>query len=1755
MRPDTTSSAPVDNLGKDAHLPDASANPASPNHPPPVAIGSDHHACSSSAADAANVVGEVALTHTLDGPPSSPWHCHAYLSCPGTICRTYVGWSSIDDDRRTLTLCRDGWCFLRPHTFRMLESNWLSCSQYVANGPLALKLPLSGVVLWQVLQWLHPFDQQLGLVDASLWRSWTLYRTALGDWCEFYVPMRDARRRPRLTPQPVHPSPAPTGDTAWFPHPPDPWDDDPYPGGDGLASYHAMVPPEMHANYPNTARLSELVERACPCKGPLEPALANSKCFFKAVRDATGWANGRTTTFLGCYGLSPVDGVSVADAYRALCWRDVANLGFLTYEHHQPTEAELRDLPTGTLTDRRWSMWCLGPSVYELPWVIFVPCVDFEAAPGGRTRWREGGAHWVAAPRGVYVTGGCARVVDPLPSPLPPWYPHRVGLLPLFPHRDPESLARTIPSVVHWCQSLGKHPAVLDAVSGAPAHPLPAAPSLPPAPPTSIPSAPASPPPTITPSLTRVTPAPTPAAVLVNAVPLAFSASLAHAIQRLLAQEAGVRAELDGERAFSFAAMRMHSDWVGAGLPGLPPLDAGYHTGDVRYLALLHRLELHTRNMGKEARRITVVRDADETAELLSALEQEAWDELVEAEVVARRVAVERERVRLARLTALRADVPVLLEAADDARLGILAEQAMDHDLIALAFTRLSAQLHLRDIHAAIPAHTFGPMARATLDSTARLHPYHPNTIFIGAIPPHIVPGAHWACDPRQQITTRDLINAYRLAGMTVCDHGAWTLWCPCIWLRVVRRGWPREIRTTMEATPRLCDYQQLVARDGWTDVMVSTDKCDMGGKGGVQLGFRDAKFNMVATHSGPPPQASNAHTVSPGLLHANDPLAATSAWTVVPLDVPAATRRLRRHIGYHALSFALLVFFLLMLLAGVSRCSTVVHASLSHLDAGAGPFAPLIDWAHWIAATAHTVVVGLRAVAMCTLSPTCHHIDLPPTPSHPTFPGPSTALSILLHLLLLALGAINFLLRSFLAADIAIAGAWLLHLGAQILLFRRMPGLRWVPYQPRALLQRALKLFATPEQARVLLTTSIAMGDEVNAVKTVLTSARSIGHANKFEHMSLTDHLNSANCIVVCLRTMCFGPSPGYATGRLRRKVIQNVTPHATSPGRRDCPWCGAHRPQTPYRWHMGECPDCWAVANDKRPSSTQAEAWRTVGLDEGGHTGIAPLRSLELPPPKIKLGDCVLKVEAHAPLGRPREDLGICGWGLGFLLPRARPYVTEKSYVGLIKGVLCRLAKARKHHPEAGAWTRPAAFHDLFFHPGWDACKHEPYSQEEWRRGFHPRRIKAFNQAWDTYVWLGETWCARYEKFTIFLKREWLADGADGMPIQVGKPRIIQSPHDITHVLAGPALKKLTHLLKAWWHVAHPIFYASVTPKKLDVWLNSLPEDSVYLWCDYKMFDATHSRESWEFVRAWYETLLPESYIANHHWQAVMDAWQDPRGKAWAKTGEKVRYAAQGINASGRDDTALANALLNGVAMMIALTAVDNGVHSRDVTREQLAAAMSTFRLAVVGDDSLAALPAQRRCGLPWLNAGPAVADAIASFGFEAEVGVSAHRADAVFLGQRPYRYASGWHWGPTLGRRLYKHHCLLAPAVHRSAWLLGVADMELRAFNHIPIMRQMAATVCRLLHGRKRTKWSMFRDGHTNHDPEYVVDWALRELTVEPDDLTYEELVGVYARAGHAVQRADFHDLERQAEEAVRLPHVVHGELASALAMTDL
>lgn len=94
--------------------------------------------------------------------------------------------------------------------------------------------------------------------------------------------------------------------------------------------------------------------------------------------------------------------------------------------------------------------------------------------------------------------------------------------------------------------------------------------------------------------------------------------------------------------------------------------------------------------------------------------------------------------------------------------------------------------------------------------------------------------------------------------------------------------------------------------------------------------------------------------------------------------------------------------------------------------------------------------------------------------------------------------------------------------------------------------------------------------------------------------------------------------------------------------------------------------------------------------------------------------------------------------------------------------------------------------------------------------------------------------------------------------------------------------------------------------------------------------------------------------------------------------------------MNASGRDDTAAADALLNGMAMTLALAVTFNGVTAWQLTPNMVDRWMELSHLAAVGDDCVAATPGVVKEGTPW---GPRQLETlrteVATFGFIAEIG----------------------------------------------------------------------------------------------------------------------------------------------------------------------
>jgi hypothetical protein len=126
----------------------------------------------------------------------------------------------------------------------------------------------------------------------------------------------------------------------------------------------------------------------------------------------------------------------------------------------------------------------------------------------------------------------------------------------------------------------------------------------------------------------------------------------------------------------------------------------------------------------------------------------------------------------------------------------------------------------------------------------------------------------------------------------------------------------------------------------------------------------------------------------------------------------------------------------------------------------------------------------------------------------------------------------------------------------------------------------------------------------------------------------------------------------------------------------------------------------------------------------------------------------------------------------------------------------------------------------------------------------------------------------------------------------------------------------------------------------------------------------------------------------------------------------------------ASGRDDTALINAIVNDNILVAAYVNTFMALESMTLAQAK-AYTKSATPLALLGDDPLFIVPKPTNPDL--FEATSRSFAALAGFILEGQwLGVV---FDIVSLGQRPYPVIHDgrklWKWGPTLGRRLPRHH----------------------------------------------------------------------------------------------------------------------------------
>lgn len=428
------------------------------------------------------------------------------------------------------------------------------------------------------------------------------------------------------------------------------------------------------------------------------------------------------------------------------------------------------------------------------------------------------------------------------------------------------------------------------------------------------------------------------------------------------------------------------------------------------------------------------------------------------------------------------------------------------------------------------------------------------------------------------------------------------------------------------------------------------------------------------------------------------------------------------------------------------------------------------------------------------------------------------------------------------------------------------------------------------------------------------------------------------------------------------------------------------------------------------------------------------------------------------------------------------------------------------------------------------------EPWDTWRWLTSIkNGRRRKILIRAWRLLNERGQRH-AMFNYISPFVKTENLPFFAiiDGMPSSEAVryvARLIQAPHDETHLIAGPYLKPLTQALKKRWNSENWIFYASTTPEELDRWLRRNSTATSYFWSDYSSFDATWSAAAWDMVEKFYSHVYPTAPA--EFWE-VLKVWRCPEGQVKCRREDaKLWYKSEDANASGRDDTALANALLNGIAMALSFSAAIAGKCVGDVTAEDIFKASDLVRIAIVGDDSLVC------CDFDVTGLADRVQSNLETFGLVVKAECSRNLWDVTFLGCMPYQTKSGLFWGPTIGRRMYKAFWQADPSGHLPSWTKGVA-MQLSLARHVPVLHEIARKVLSLLE----------RHSGTYTFGEEVKPYERSAETSPWDETTVEWLNRRYGTINSTMVKKDLDTIKT----INRLPAVIHSFVVSACVAAD-
>jgi len=367
------------------------------------------------------------------------------------------------------------------------------------------------------------------------------------------------------------------------------------------------------------------------------------------------------------------------------------------------------------------------------------------------------------------------------------------------------------------------------------------------------------------------------------------------------------------------------------------------------------------------------------------------------------------------------------------------------------------------------------------------------------------------------------------------------------------------------------------------------------------------------------------------------------------------------------------------------------------------------------------------------------------------------------------------------------------------------------------------------------------------------------------------------------------------------------------------------------------------------------------------------------------------------------------------------------------------------------------------------------------------------------------------------------------------------------------GTYMRPLTEALHSEWGLDAVITYAGgLTPLQLNQWLASvsspdcmrfLRPGTVAVENDYAKFDCTYSESALNFVKSVYCIMGLD--IEKLGLGKVWEGWAKPTG--FMRSGRKV--VGPIMNASGRDDTALMNAFINGTVQYLSYYHVLVGTDAwLDNNIEHIKWFEENFRVIVLGDDSLTLVPEKTMRNEAWTL--QQVVAQVDRYGFEArDVKLRHCPCECVFLGNRPYPALTeidGYTttrpvWGPTIGRRIVRLSYMLnyERAKDGYAWLRGICTAAKRSYSHVPILNDLVEMMLRI----NLTKQSTPKLTDPNK-----LDMCLENCRESP--LCAEVLMHVYG-----ISKMDRDSIRRDFDNVTKLPSVVINSKLEEVILMDI